>query len=342
MRGLAALIVFITHFSDITNWLDGALGGGAGAYGVMLFFLLSGFLMAYLYLDKPFSQRNISRYFLARAGRVLPLYLVIVFTSYFLTQAGSDVLYNIPDFSSLLGHLLLVYGDSVLWSIPPEIQFYFIFILFWACAKNRAGYIYLAIVAVMIWLFFTNFPRIVGEFNGIPYNLFNVLRSLPLFFIGLIFGMHYRTFKIPDYLRKHWFILALCLIPLMYPQLTPITSDATRRMWLSYEVLLVMSTVFFCVVFLVPDNNVLLANRFGDFIGKISYSFYLLHMPIIAKVNQLTLSIEQKLILSFGLTVFIAYLSFYFFEKPVVNFIRGPARDRRQFKESATNNSSYL
>ena len=44
LRGLAAIIVFITHFSDITNWLDGALGGGSGAYGVMLFFLLSGFL----------------------------------------------------------------------------------------------------------------------------------------------------------------------------------------------------------------------------------------------------------------------------------------------------------
>ena len=37
LRGLAALIVFITHFSDITHWLDGALGGGSGAYGVMLF-----------------------------------------------------------------------------------------------------------------------------------------------------------------------------------------------------------------------------------------------------------------------------------------------------------------
>ena len=39
LRGLAALIVFFTHFSDITLWLDGAL---------------SGFLMAYPYLSKEF------------------------------------------------------------------------------------------------------------------------------------------------------------------------------------------------------------------------------------------------------------------------------------------------
>lgn len=35
LRGLAALIVFVTHFSDITNWLNGSLGGGSGAYAVL-------------------------------------------------------------------------------------------------------------------------------------------------------------------------------------------------------------------------------------------------------------------------------------------------------------------
>ena len=94
------------------------------------------------------------------------------------------------------------------------------------------------------------------------------------------------------------------------------------RMWLSYEVLLVMSTVFFCVVFLVPNNNVLLANRFGDFIGKISYSLYLLHMPIITKVNQLQLSIEIKLLLSLVLSVLVAFLSYQYFERPIANLIR--------------------
>ena len=295
LRGLAALIVFVTHFSDITNWLDGALGGGSGAYGVMLFFLLSGFLMSYLYFDRGFNKANVLGYLLARAGRVLPLYLVVVLGSYYLTQAGSDFLYNIPDFNALLGHLLFLHGESVLWSIPPEIQFYFIFIIFWSFAKDRAGYIYLLSLTVMILLFLTNFPRIHGDINGVPYNVFSVLRTLPLFFVGVIFGMHYKSIKIPEYLKRHWFILALCLIPLMYPELTPVTSDAKRKMWLSYEVLIVMSTVFFCIVFLVPNNNILLANKIGDFLGKISYSLYLLHMPIIEKVNQFNLLLFRSI-----------------------------------------------
>lgn len=322
LRGLAALIVFFTHFSDITNWFDGALGGGSGAYGVMLFFLLSGFLMSYLYLGKEFTGVNIVSYFLARAGRVLPLYLLVVLCSYFLTVSGNDSLYNISDGNELIAHLFFIYGESVLWSISPEVMFYFVFIFFWLWAKNRVGVIYVFITGFMALLFFTNFPRIYGDINGVPYNVFNILRSLPYFFIGVIFGLQYKSLSIPHYLKKHWFVLTLLLIPLMYPNFTPVTSDAKTRMWLSYEVLFVMSSVFFCIVFLVPNNNVLLANKLGDFMGKISYSLYLLHMPIILQVNKFNLSTEVKLLLSLVLSILVAFMSYRYFEKPLAKLIR--------------------
>lgn len=323
LRGIAAIIVFVTHFSDITHWLDGALGGGAGAYGVMLFFLLSGFLMSHLYLDKDFTLRGVKHYFVARFTRVVPLYLLVVFASFVLTQEGSDLLYHIPDHQALLAHGLFLYGDSVLWSIPPEVQFYALFVLLWSFAATRRGYIYLLIVGGLLLLFFTNFPRIYGDIYGVPYNQFTVLRSLPYFFIGVIFGLHYKTLVIPSYLKKHGFIFTLCLIPLMYPELSPVTSDAKNRMWLSYEVLLVMSSVFFCVVFLVPDNNILLANKVGDFLGKISYSLYLLHMPVIAFVHQFDWTVEIKLLTSFLLSIAIAFVSFVCIEKPLARYIRG-------------------
>ncbi|WP_283708944.1 acyltransferase family protein [Pseudoalteromonas prydzensis] len=322
LRGIAAMIVFITHFSDITNWFDGALGGGSGAYGVMLFFMLSGFLMSYLYLEKAFNKEHVKHYFLARASRVLPLYLAVVLGSYLFTQFDQNLLYDIPNVNILLGHLLFLDGASVLWSIPPEVQFYLIFIIFWVFAKNRVGYIYLSTITVMIVLFLTNFPRISGDLNGIPYNVFNSIRSLPFFFIGVIFGLHYKSLVIPSYLKKHCFVFSLGLIPLLYPEFTPVTSDAKRKMWLSYEVLLVMSSVFFAVVFLVPNNNVLLANKITDLLGKVSYSLYLLHMPIIVQVNKLNLSIEIKLLVSLFASVLVAYLSYSYFEKPIANLIR--------------------
>ncbi|MCG7537383.1 acyltransferase [Pseudoalteromonas sp. OOF1S-7] len=323
LRGLASIIVFVTHFSDITQWLDGALGGGAGAYGVMLFFLLSGFLMSYLYLDKDYTPHGVKLYLVARFARVMPLYLLVVLGSYALTLTGSDLLYHIPDHQALLAHFLFLFGDSVLWSIPPEVQFYILFVLLWSLAANRRGYIYLLIVGCLLLLFFTNFPRIYGDIYGVPYNQFTVLRSLPYFFIGVLFGLHYNTLIIPPYLKKHRFVFVLCLIPLMYPELSPVTSDAKNRMWLSYEVLLVMSTMFFCVVFLVPNNNILLANKVGDFFGKISYSLYLLHMPVITFIHQFDWAVEVKLIVSFALSSAIACVSFVCIEKPLARYIRG-------------------
>jgi len=328
LRGLAALIVFFTHFSDITNWLDRLLGGGSGAYGVMLFFLLSGFLMSYLYLDQDFSNTNIKRYALARIARVIPLYLLIVIASYVLTTNGDDSLYQISDTSELLSHVLFLYGESVLWTIPAEIQFYLLFVAFWSLAPNRKGFIYVAIAAVMVGLFFTNFPRIHGDVAGVEYNLFNTLRSLPYFFIGVIFGMHYNSFKVPSYLKKHWFILTLLLIPALYPEISSVTSDAKTRMWLSYEVLLVMSVVFFSIVFLVPDNNILLSNKLGDFLGQISYSLYLLHMPVIVFVNKLSLTTELKLMLSLALSISLSFVSFKYFEKPIARFVRSGGRKK--------------
>lgn len=322
LRGLAAIIVFITHFSDITQWFDGALGGGSGAYGVMLFFMLSGFLMSHLYSQKAFNKATVMHYFLARAGRVVPLYLVVVLGSYIFTLLELPLLYDISGVNVLIGHLLFLHGESVLWSIPPEVHFYFVFIIFWTLAKNRQGYIYIVIIAVMILLFLTNFPRISGEVNSIPYNVFNTIRSLPYFFIGVILGLNYSTLTIPNYLKSHGFVLTLCLIPLLYPAFSPVTSDAKYRMWLSYEVLFVMASVFFAIVFLVPDNNRILANRVGDLLGKISYSLYLLHMPVILLVNNLTVSVESKLFISLVASIAIAFVSYTYFEKPVANLIR--------------------
>ncbi|ATC95352.1 acyltransferase family protein [Pseudoalteromonas tunicata] len=329
LRALAALIVFFTHFSDITHWLNGSLGGGSGAYGVMLFFLLSGFLMSLLYLDTKFSRANIERYLLARAGRILPLYLVIVFSSYLLTQNNYDILYNMTDLNSLIGHLLFIHGKSVLWTIPPEIQFYIIFIAFWFLAGDRKGYIYLLIVAFMMFWYLADFPRLFGEIESIPYNLFSTLRTFPYFFIGVIFGLHYKSLKVPSYMKSNWFILALCLIPLLYPDFSPVNEGDKKRMWLSYEVLFVMSTVFFCVVFLVPNNNIFLANKIGDFLGKVSYSFYLLHLPIIGMVNKFNLDTELKLLLSLSLSVFFAHISYVFFERPIANRIRSFSNTKR-------------
>ncbi|TLX47152.1 acyltransferase [Pseudoalteromonas phenolica] len=322
IRALAAIIVLITHFSDKTDWLGGILGGRAGQYGVMLFFMLSGFLMAYLYADKPFNRVKVKAYLMARIARVLPLYLLVVLVSFGTIQLGFQSLYDIPDSSALLSHLLFIKGDSVLWTIAPEIHFYLLFVLLWGIAQWRFGYVHLLVFTCLIGLFLFNFPRPIGQLFELAYDL-HIFRSLPYFIVGVLFGLHYGKAHIPEYLKSHGFVLMLGGIVLLYPDLSPVRFDSVYRMWLSYEVLLMMSAIFFALVYLVPDKNVILENKLGDFFGKISFSLYLLHMPILAQVVKLEISILMQLWVFIGLSVLAATLSYQLFERPVAKLIRG-------------------
>jgi peptidoglycan/LPS O-acetylase OafA/YrhL len=109
LRGIAALIVAVCHYSNHTNFLNGMLGRGSGQIGVMIFFILSGFLMSYLYMKKKFGKNEVSRFVIARAARVIPLFLVVVLCSYILQLFGiKGILYNIPDKASLFSHLALL------------------------------------------------------------------------------------------------------------------------------------------------------------------------------------------------------------------------------------------
>ncbi len=321
IRALAALIVLITHFSDATGWLDGKLGGRAGQYGVMLFFLLSGFLMSYLYLAKDFNFQSSKNYIVARIARVIPLFFLLVFLSYTLEQHGWHGLYSISEWHQVLSHLMFLKGESVLWSIAPEVQFYLIFVGLWFITAWKHYCLYFVVISSLIIILFSDFPRPTGSVYGLEYDL-HLFRSLPYFLVGVLFGKHYRSLSIPNNLMSQWFVLALILIPLLYPKLSPLNSATTHRMWLNYEILLVMSTVFFTIVYLVPDKSLLLSNPIGDFVGKISYSLYLLHMPLLPVVTNLAISVEWQLILFILISVTAAFCSYHLVEKPAAKWIR--------------------
>lgn len=53
LRGLAAVVVVVSHSAN-RGYLPELFGRGFGGTGVTMFYALSGFLMAYLYLRRPF------------------------------------------------------------------------------------------------------------------------------------------------------------------------------------------------------------------------------------------------------------------------------------------------
>ena len=70
VRGLAALLVVYAHS---VRWFGWPLDHNCiGEIGVSVFFALSGFLMAYLYIGKDFSASSVVSYAVHRFSRIAP------------------------------------------------------------------------------------------------------------------------------------------------------------------------------------------------------------------------------------------------------------------------------
>lgn len=142
LRGLAALIVMLAHFTHgfnaIGGWLYNPLGGGAypawfldvfrvdGAFGVAIFFLVSGFV-----IPMSLSNRNGRQFLTARAFRLYPTYiacaaitltLVICFgIEPFNNTTFVKALYSATFFRDWLGGTPF---DSIVWTLEIEVKFY--------------------------------------------------------------------------------------------------------------------------------------------------------------------------------------------------------------------------
>jgi peptidoglycan/LPS O-acetylase OafA/YrhL len=62
--------------------------------------------------------------------------------------------------------------------------------------------------------------------------------------------------------------------------------------------------------------------RFVNFLSDISYSFYLIHYPVIVSVARLVEKREMVVILSIAITVTLAYLSHRFIEQPFIRMAK--------------------
>jgi len=317
LRGLAVLIVFISHAAN-EGLLPYFFGHGFGQIGVMIFFLLSGFLMAHLYISEDFNRVNVRKYILARIGRVVPLYFMVVFLSVLVSIYEPDFVFNLTDSSTVFRALAFIDAPYIFWTIPVEVQFYFIFIGFWFIYKKNYRptvlvlfFVLTLVPSIFLYAMYFKMPHIISLYS-------------PAFFLGLLTALMHKKMVNSILIKKIMAVrynliifLVFLNLPILREQYGFISSGSMYlRTWGDPITWCIVYSLFVCAV-LSPMNVDLLNKNMLMYLGTISYGFYLIHYPVLMFFKGIEVHALIQLFLTLVCTLIISHCSLWYFEKPI-------------------------
>jgi len=332
LRGLAAMAVVLQHFSATAQEHAAVTIPSLVPHGyiaVDLFFILSGFIMSYTYLEKflLLGFRATPDFFGRRIARIAPLNIFVVTV---LTIAGiislnffgSFVFFqsrNLPlDF---LANILMLQGLGVgsnlngpSWSVSTEFAAYAAFpILILAIFRSRFLCLFSAIICIAALGWVASFQPSYAFGADSPAHL--VVRCFSEFTIGMAC---YRAFRL-EWIRR---VLGRDAIAI------GLATGCAISMILRADAPAVALFPFLIVACALNQNRVaaLLTTRIPYFLGVVSYSLYLIHSPfrpvelaLVRLVHPSPLSYGYALLFAAAGSLSIipfAWLAYEFVEKP--------------------------
>lgn len=163
MRGFAAFYVLCHHLAIARFQMQGSICGFLLSFGqeaVLLFFLLSGFVV--FYSTEKHSDKGFARYFTRRILRIYPIFLLALLLSavvYYLQPHAQGVslkelaanLLFLQDFSSgKPGVWFSTFaGNAPLWSLSYEWWFYMMFFPIWKLVPYKAQIHLVAVISII-------------------------------------------------------------------------------------------------------------------------------------------------------------------------------------------------
>ena len=342
--GIPALLYHITRY---------------GYVGVSLFFVLSGFVLAYSYPDLPTTASK-KQFWLARFARIYPLYAValvlssVIFLSYLpsisalsLTKAGVKVALE----ASLL-HAWTPWTTCGIncpgWSLSAEAFFYLVFPfvinkLYKLDARQAAlgmGALWLiSMVTPVAYLLIK--PGFAGSarLSGLLLNLviYTPLFHLPQFLIGVLAGSLFTKKQarqgLPIPARTSLVLITMIVVALLF---------AYAVLNLDYTLVNngLFAPIFAALLYLLADGRTL-ASRFLSapllvLLGEASYAIYILQYPLMNWFSYIRNQIWQSgpiqsgtlFLVCTALLILISVVSYYALEIPAKKWILSTVRNR--------------
>lgn len=270
LRAIAAILVVMHHtfphykamgtplpwIEHISTW---------GFVGVDMFFVISGFIMAYTTFDKPLGVQSAKTFFKHRLFRIYlgywPFFVAMIFILFMTHRLeskdilGSFLLYN-PDMFQLV--------LPVSWSLTYELYFYLLFLVTFLFTRKQL-YIYMPLfIAVLTVLVLSS-----SYHNYLPLSFFYSPFLLE-FFMGVLLYM-FRT-----HLMYSWVLLLsiVLMVVAFYFGVEYETKNGLNR------ILTFGSSAFFLILamLIIEHKKLYIGSGLLHALGDASYTLYLSHL----------------------------------------------------------------
>ncbi len=327
IRGCAAVLVVLSHLARVG--LTDTAPQFSGPAGVLLFFVLSGFLMGHLYLWKPMDRPAIVRYLIARIARVVPIYYIVVITAFFISQfSGPDFIYYMSAMATFK-QLLFVGSSHVFWSIPPEFQFYFVFVGIWGLVASGKAVKYLPAVLFVFALIFLARPVFPGITVFSHLHIFLTGIAVALIRRRMVEGVVSQAAVSFVQIASTLAVVFLLISPVNFREMLSESWQHDGAVYGHIPIALVVG----CSILSFSIDTAFARFVFGNWavrqLGAISFSLYLLHEPVMDTARRVAdaagISWPGQMVIAFASALAAAVISYRFLEMPLQNIIRGAA-----------------
>ena len=336
-RGVFALVIVLHHlkintFIHTSNFIQN------GGLVVDFFFVLSGFVIAYNYLGKINSKKEVILFQKKRFYRLYPLHLLTLLLFIFIEvlkllaikyttlEPTYMPFISFNNYYSLVSNFFLLHGwygwsyNLPSWSISTEFYTYLIFalIVYKFVNQNRIFYL-LIFLSLVIFLL---------EHHGLESlkNFIYPTRCIYSFFIGVLtyyfFSQNHKTVNY--------------ILPLIFLILSLIFISKSHNLAMNYRYIyapLFFAFTIFFTASLKKDNFYykILSNKFFVYLGSISYGVYMIHFGVIwffRQISRFVYNINDKnnilifhtntslllTIFILALIIFLSHISLHYFE----------------------------
>jgi peptidoglycan/LPS O-acetylase OafA/YrhL len=336
VRGIAILLVLVWHYLPRSGRTPEVLMVSTRLFwsGVDLFFVLSGFLIGGILLQNREAINYYSVFYLRRAARILPLYVVLLISFAALRYLDFDTFAasfqaSLPFWPYLVfaqNYFYAVrnaFGDpwiDVTWSLAVEEQFYiFLSFFIWKLDKKWlwAGSIALVLLAPVLRFFSSQMWAYVSP-----------LHRADALMLGVLLALAWSDPRGQAFLQRHAAAFRW-LFPVFLAGLVKLTldgisiGDSFGHLWMA------LSSACFIIIALTwrsKTSEFLFANPLLTWLGLRSYGIYLLHKPVLIVVDGIffyfslpKIGMAAMFVLSLLVLVLVSEASYRLFEKPILD-----------------------